>query len=458
MAKNKNQYKCSNCNEIFNKWTGQCPKCKEWNSLEEYISNSNQKTTTGIIVPVKMKDVKENKNTRILTGIDEFDRVVGGGLIDDSITVLSAPPGTGKSTLCMMIADKILEQNKTVVYASGEESASQLKNRADRLNLNHIEDMYVLDNTSMDDVIQLVLSVDADLVIVDSIQTFTLNEYLPSRAGNPTQVTECAGALQNLAKRSNKHRMILVIGQMNKEDELVGTRTLEHLVDTVLILDGNSDDSFRILLSTKNRFGDTGETGFFQMTETGLLSVENPSEFFLTERKNAVVGTSLTVLKEGSRSIIMEIESLVTPSFTPYPSRISECMNREQLNVLISILEQHCKMSFFNKNVVIKTQNNLKLKTSDSNLATIMSIVSSYYGKEIPLNTVFLADVGLTGELKKIPNIEGRLKELDRMKYEKVFISDKTNISTSFKHIQLIKMSTIKDVLTYFGFNKNKSS
>lgn len=459
MAKPKIQYKCSACGNISSKWMGQCMSCKAWNTLEEYTETNvvGNKTihTNPDIKPMQMRDVIINQNNRILTGIDEFDRVVGGGLVDDSITILAAPPGTGKSTLCIDLCDKMIALGKTVVYASGEESSSQLKARAERLKLPNSCDIYLSDTTRMDDVINLVQTVDADFVVVDSIQTFALDEFLPSRAGNPTQVIECASALQTLAKRSHKPRMIIIIGQMNKEDELVGTRSLEHLVDTVLILDGNSDDTFRMLFANKNRFGDTGEIGFFQMTETGLLSVKNPSEYFLTERQTPVVGTALTVLKEGSRPIVIEIESLVTRSFTSFPTRISDSIKKDKLNVLVSVLEQHCKMNFFDKNVVINTQNNIKLRCSDVNLATIVTMASSYYQKPLPLKSVFLADVGLTGELKKIPNIEMRLRELDRMGYDTVYVAKSSTVNDSkFKNIKIKKFSLIAEVLKDLGLSK----
>jgi DNA repair protein RadA/Sms len=232
-------------------------------------------------------------------------------------------------------------------------------------------------------------------------------------------------------------------------------RSLEHMVDTVLMLEGDSQDTFRILYTSKNRFGDTGETGFFQMTEHGMEEVKNPSEFFLTSRENSVVGTSLTVLKEGSRPIVVEIESLVTRSFTSYPSRITETMSRDRLNVLISILEQHCGMTFIDKNVIINAQNNLKLKKSDTSLATLMSICSSYYQKPLPFNSVYLADVGLTGELKKIPNIDVRLKELDRMGYGDVYVAQSTNVG-NYKNINVIKCNKIDDVLRHVNLKSKR--
>jgi DNA repair protein RadA/Sms len=229
------------------------------------------------------------------------------------------------------------------------------------------------------------------------------------------------------------------------------------MVDTVLMLEGDSNDTFRILYTTKNRFGDTGETGFFQMTERGMMEVNNPSEFFLTARSEPVIGTSLTVLKEGSRPIVVEIESLVTRSFTAYPSRITETMSRDRINVLIAILEQHCGMTFIDKNVIINAQNNLKLKKSDTSLATLMSICSSYYKKPLPFNSVYLADVGLTGELKKIPNMDVRLKELDRMGYGNVYVAKDTQIG-QYKNINVVKCNKIYDVLRHVGFDKNTNS
>lgn len=453
MAKSKSSYKCKSCGSTFSKWSGQCPQCKEWNTLEEYKETQIQKQVklSGSGKYVRMGDVVITSNNRVCSGIEEFDRVVGGGLVEDSITLLAAPPGTGKSTLCLSLCDKMIGIGKKVLYASGEESASQLKARADRMELDNSDSIYLSESSCMDDVVASVEELSPDLLIVDSIQTFYLNGFLPSRAGNPTQVIECASTLQAVAKRFGKPCMVVLIGQMTKEDEIAGQRALEHLVDTVLIMDGNRDDTFRMLFANKNRFGNTGEVGFFQMTAKGLLSVTNPSSHFLTERTAPVMGTSLTVLKEGSRPIVIEIESLVTKTYTSFPSRISEVVGKDRLNVLISILEQHCGMNFFDKNVVVNTQNNIKLKSGDTNLATLATIASSYYKKPLPLNYVFLADVGLTGELKKVPNIEMRLKELDRMGYDNVYISRHSDVSDAFKHLSIKRFDFIIDVLKDLG-------
>jgi DNA repair protein RadA/Sms len=464
MAKQKTTYKCTACGNIVSRWSGQCPHCSTWNTIEEYIEPIGTpakmavaKAQAANVHAVKLKDIQAQETNRIKTSNNEFDRVVGGGLVHDSMVILAGVPGIGKSTLLLSVANLLLSLGKIVIYASGEESSSQIKARAERLKLDYINEMYISDTTCMNDVLTLISQVDADFVIVDSVNTFTLNEHLPSRAGSPVQTVECASALQDCAKRGNKPRAIIMVGQVNKDDELTGMRSLEHMVDTVLMLEGDSQDTFRILYTTKNRFGDTGETGFFQMTERGMEEVRNPSEFFLTTRSEPVVGTALTVLKEGSRPIVAEIESLVTKSFTSFPTRITETMSRDRLNVLISILEQHCGMTFIDKNVIINAQNNLKLKKSDTSLATLMSICSSYFKKPLPFNSVYLADVGLTGELKKVPNIDIRLKELDRMGYGDVYVAHNTQTGT-YKNIHVIKCNKINDVLNGIGFKSNQKS
>ncbi|MBR2382907.1 MAG: DNA repair protein RadA, partial [Anaerotignum sp.] len=307
----------------------------------------------------------------------------------------------------------------------------------------------ILADTSMDRVLEAISEVDPDLIILDSIQTFSLAEFLPSRAGNPTQTMECASALVSVAKNKKRPRAALMIGQMNKSDEIAGLRALEHLVDAVLVLEGEGADELRCLVATKNRFGSTGEMGFFTMTEAGLVSIENPSEYFVTKRKKGedVSGSALTVLKEGSRPVIAEIESLVSASFTPYPSRISETMKKDTMNTLISILEQRGNVKLYDKNIVIKTTGGLYLKEQAANLAVLMSIASSVYNKPIPSNWAFLADVGLTGELKRVPSMESRVKELDRMGFEKVFVPVGGVRETNLEHMEVVEVKSLSQLL-----------
>ena len=456
MAKVKNIYVCSNCGYETPKWLGKCPDCNNWNTFEEEVVQvkSTSKSTTVARTPKKMAkkltEVTSSKSDRIVTGINEFDRVMGGGIVKDSITIITARPGAGKSTLLLQVADCIAKKGNKVIYASGEESDSQIKNRADRI-LDKINDnIWVLQETNLDNVVDSINEIDPDLVIIDSIQTFTMEGYLPARAGSPTQTMECANELLRVAKNEKRQRAVIIVGQMTKADELAGLRALEHLVDTVLIIEADSDEELRGLVSSKNRFGSTGETGFFQMTERGMISIDNPSEFFMTKRDEGelVSGSTLTVIKEGSRAIITEVESLVSKTFTPYPTRIGETLGKDKLNTLISILEQRGGINLYDKNVIIKTTGGMRIREQGINLAVIMSIVSSVKQKGIAGNIAFIADVGLTGELKKVPSLESRVKELARMGFKRVYVAkDSFAKGIVFNDIEVIQLKTLNDVI-----------
>ena len=300
----------------------------------------------------------------------------------------------------------------------------------------------------MDNVLEEIKNTKANVVIIDSIQTFALNEMLPSRAGNPVQTMECAGELVKIAKSGSKKTAVIIVGQMNKNDELAGLRSLEHLVDTVLVMDSSYDDGLRSLMATKNRFGSTGEMGFFAMSERGLISIDNPSEYFVTQRDEGefVSGSAMAVIREGSRPIIAEIESLVSKSYMPYPSRIGEALKREQLSTLISILEQRGGINLFDKNVVIKSTGGIMLREPAVSLAVLISIASSVLEKAVKGKTAFIADVGLTGEIKKVPGLEGRIKELDRMGFDRVFVA-KDSVKVKTENIKIVEEKYLKDVI-----------
>lgn len=463
--KTKSIYRCTSCGYESVKWMGKCPNCSEWNCLEEVIidskKSSNKTSSSDKRKPIKkLAEVTTSNSDRIITNINEFNRVMGGGIVKDSITIITAKPGAGKSTLLLQVADDVSSKGLKVIYASGEESDSQIKNRADRI-LNKInQNIWIVSDTSLNNVLDFVNEINPDLIIIDSIQTFTLDEYLPSRAGSPTQTMECANELVRIAKNSGRPRAVILVGQMNKNEEIAGLRSLEHLVDTVLIIDGESEEELRSLQSSKNRFGGTGEIGFFSMTETGMISIDNPSEFFMTKREEgeAVSGSALTVVREGSRPIIVEVESLVSNSFMPFPSRIGENLGKDQLNTLISILEQRGGFNLFNKNVVIKITGGLRIREQAINLSVIMSIVSSVYNVGIPNDVVFIADVGLTGELKKVPSLEARIRELDRMGFKKVYVPKNAfSRPVKFENIKVIELKELREVVNHvFGRIKDK--
>ncbi|HHV97277.1 MAG TPA: DNA repair protein RadA [Clostridiaceae bacterium] len=454
----KTIYKCKNCGRQESKWLGRCPSCNEWDTMEEITvevpnkRTSSQSVNSKKVAATKLLNVEGSNSDRIITNISEFNRVMGGGIVKDSVTIITSQPGGGKSTLVLEIANDVASQGFKVLYASGEESESQIKNRADRI-LNSIsENLWIISDTNMDNVLESVKEIDPDLIIIDSIQTFTLEAFPESRAGSPTQTMECASTLVRIAKNEERPRAVIIIGQMTKEDELAGLRALEHLVDAVLYIESESSDELRSLLATKNRFGSTGEMGFFTMTERGMISIDNPSEYFMTNRsKNELVpGSAITVLREGTRPIIAEVESLVTKTFTPFPSRISEAIKREQLSTLISILEQRGKISLYDKDVVVKSTGGLRFKEQAVNLAVIMSIVSSVFDKGIPNDTAFISDVGLTGELKKVPSLEMRIRELDRRGFKKVYVArDAVSSNLKVENIEVIALKTLQEVIKH---------
>lgn len=446
----KTMYKCKSCDEIQIAWTGRCPSCGEWNSLEEVEVEKNKNKKYEKISEKnhskKLKEVNIDKSARILSGIDEFDRTIGGGLVRDSVSILTAKPGMGKSTLLLELAENFSKKGLKLMYISGEESESQIKQRATRIMSDISENIYILSTNSMDLCLSEIEKINPEIIFLDSIQTVTLSAY-PQRAGSPTQTIECANAFVDICKNPSSPKAGIMIGHMTKSEQLAGLMTLEHLVDTVLYIEGEADTPLRILRTTKNRFGYTGEIGLFSMGEEGLKAVANPSEYFITQRKKDIEGAAISVIKEGSRIITVEVESLVSQSFTPYPIRIGDSLKKDQLNTLISILEQRASFNLYDKNVILKTTGGLKLSEQSANLAIIMSIVSSIMKKPISSKIVFIAEVGLTGELKRVPLIEQRIAELDRMGFEKVYIAKNSGQIKGLKNIKVVQLNDINEVI-----------
>lgn len=452
MKKAKTVYICAGCGHEHPKWQGFCNSCGKMGALEELEKSPETKQVkpraarTGVMAK-RLIDTSSSTSDRIVTSISEFNRVMGGGIVKDSISIITAVPGAGKSTLLLQVSQDVAEKGYKVLYASGEESESQIRNRADRILPRIHENIWIHSDTSMNNVLGIIETVDPDVIVIDSIQTFALEEF-PSRPGSPTQTMECANELLKVAKNSRRPRAVIMVGQMTKDNELAGLRALEHLVDTVLILHGEEGEQLKQLSASKNRYGSTGEMGFFSMEEDGLRAIDNPSEFFITRRDEIVCGSALTVIKEGTRPIICEIESLVTPTITPYPSRVGECLRKDQINTLTAILEQRAGLAMMTQNVVIKTTGGIRLKEQSSNLAVLMSIVSSYKGQGIPNDVVFIADIGLTGELKKVPALELRIREIERMGYRQVYVAkNAVRNPQAFKNIEIIQCNKLSEVI-----------
>lgn len=449
MAKVKKVYECGECGHRQAVWAGQCPSCKSWGSLRE-VTVKEDKNKNEEILPdknaKKLDEVVTDKSLRIKSSYEEFDRVVGGGLVRDSVSILTARPGAGKSTLLLQLSKSYGDLGYKVIYISGEESESQIKSRADRIMDNLSDNIWILSTNSMDLAIKEAQRVDADIVFLDSIQTFSLIEF-DNKAGSPTQTIEVANKAVELAKDGPKKRALIMIGHMTKKGEMAGLRTLEHLVDTVMILDGQSEEDLRVLTTSKNRFGRTGEIGLFSMREEGLVEIKDPSLYFITEREKPVEGSAIAVVKEGSRLLEVEIESLVSKSFTPYPQRIGDSLRRDDLNTLISILEERAGLNLYDLNVIIKTTGGLKLSEPSVNLAIMVSIASSMLKVPIKEKTVFIAEVGLTGELKRVPSIRQRLKEIERLGYKKAYVARGSAKQEDFDSLELVQLSSIGDII-----------
>lgn len=449
MAKVKKVYQCKNCGHSQSVWAGQCPSCKKWGSLIETTvkeTKSSQKVIFDENEAKRLKDIEIDQAERIKSTYKEFDRALGGGLVRDSVSILTARPGAGKSTLLLQLSKSYADNGLKVLYISGEESQSQIKSRAKRIMDAEPNNLWILSTNSMDLAIREIENKDADIIILDSIQTFALQEF-DNKQGSPTQTIEVAGRAVEIAKNPEKKRAFIMVGHMTKSGEMAGLRTLEHLVDTVLILDGSPDEDLRVLTSSKNRFGRTGEIGLFSMDEEGLVEIENPSEYFISQRSEWVEGAAIGVSKEGSRLLEVEIESLVSKSFMPYPQRIGDSLRRDDLNILISILQERAGLNLYDMNVIIKTTGGLKLSEPAVNLAIIMSIASSLLKKPISDKFVFIAEVGLTGELKKVPQIKNRVKELERLGYERVYIARNSIDKKEFSAIDIRDFANIKEVI-----------
>lgn len=452
MAKIKKIYECKNCGHTQGVWAGQCPECGKWGSLIEKAVTETKKKPLELDFDNYAKNLNEiqmDQSERIKSSYKEFDRAIGGGLVKDSVSIITARPGAGKSTLLLQLSESYAKSGLKVLYISGEESESQIKSRAKRIMKNLEKNIWILSTSSMDLAIKEIEDKDADIVFLDSIQTFSLAE-IDNKEASPTQTLECANKCVELAKNPQRKRAFIMVGHMTKDGQMAGLRTLEHLVDAVLLLDGDSDDDLRILTSTKNRFGRTGEIGLFSMQEEGLIEINNPSEYFITEREGKVEGSALAVMKEGSRFLEVEIESLVSKSFLPYPQRIGDSLRKDDLNTLISILQERAGLNLFESNVIIKTTGGLKLKEPAVNLSIMMSIASSFLKRPIDNKTVFIAEVGLTGELKKVPQIKTRIREIERLGYTSCYVASNSVDSKEFKKIKIHQMKSIKDVINDF--------
>jgi len=449
-TKLKSRFICQSCGFTSPRWLGKCPECNSWNSFtEEVINTAKKKSEKELSRKVSSADVhlisqvEYKAEHRTVTGIEEFDRVLGGGIVKGSVLLIGGDPGIGKSTLMLQIAEKL--KDKIFLYVSGEESPLQIKMRADRLNFN-TGNFYVLPETDMD-IIQAVISDrNPDFVVIDSIQTVYRNE-LESAPGTVSQLRECTSLLINIAKSSGIP--IFIVGHITKEGSIAGPKIIEHMVDVVLQFEGERTHLYRILRGIKNRFGSTNEIGIFEMTESGLKEVKNPSEVFLSQRNYGASGCVISSSIEGTRPILIEVQSLVTETSFGFPQRTSMGYDAKRLNILIAVLEKKLGL-FLNKyDIFINIAGGVKVNEPAIDFAIASSIFSSLRDIPVDSETVLIGEVGLAGEIRTVSGIDRRINEADKLGFKKILVpkNNLKGLNTGKRKIEIVGVDKIKDAI-----------
>lgn len=423
MAKSKSLYVCSECGYESAKWYGKCPSCGEWNTMnEQQISVATERikskgNSTFSAKVMRLKDINGDVERRISTGVAEFDRVLGGGIVIGSLVLLSGDPGIGKSTILLQICEH-LGKTKNVLYISGEESASQIKLRAGRLGVT-TENLGILAQTDIGIIVETIKTEKPDVVIIDSIQTMVYDE-ISSTAGSITQVRECTNILMHLAK--SLEIPIFVVGHVNKDGAIAGPKVLEHIVDTVLYFEGERNYSYRILRGIKNRFGSTNEIGVFEMKQNGLQEVENPSLLMLSGRPKNVSGTCVACVMEGSRPILAEVQGLVTATGFGTPRRMSTGFDYNRMAMILAVLEKRAGYYFNSMDTYINVIGGLRLDEPAADLTVAMALVSSLKDIVVKDNIIAFGEIGLAGEIRAVNNCEQRIAESIRLGFDKCII------------------------------------
>ncbi|MCT7470844.1 DNA repair protein RadA [Aliarcobacter cryaerophilus] len=445
MAKKKNTlFECQHCGEQSSKWLGKCPSCDSWDSfleLNEVQQEVLKQTITANSSSSKARPITEilqDDVSRFSSFNYEFDLVLGGGVVPGSLTLIGGSPGVGKSTLLLKVAGSIAKRGKKVLYVSGEESAGQIKLRANRLDANHNE-LFLLSEIKLEEIMSELLRIDYEVCIIDSIQTI-YSSHLNSSPGSVSQVREITFELMRKAKESNI--AMFIIGHITKDGSIAGPRVLEHMVDTVLYFEGEASRELRMLRGFKNRFGSTSEIGIFEMTQEGLVSAKDiASKFF--DKSKAQSGSSLTVSMEGSRAIILEVQALVSETTFPNPKRSATGFDTNRLTMLLALLEKKLDLPFNHYDVFINISGGIKIKESSADLAVIAAIISSFRDRPISKESVFIGEVSLTGEIKDVYSIDLRLKEAQAQGIKKAIIAQKTNLKLDLKTFAVDEVSKV---------------
>ena len=450
MAKSRSVYVCAECGFESAKWYGKCPECGEWNTMAEEISsvstgkgNGAKKSLSSVQKVMKLNEITGDVEKRISTGIKEFDRVLGGGIVVGSLVLIGGDPGIGKSTILLQICE-YLGKEKYVLYISGEESANQIKLRANRLGV-HTENLAILAQTDVGTIVETIRTEKPDIVIIDSIQTMIYDEC-SSSAGSITQVRECTNIFMHTAKSFGIP--IFVVGHVNKDGAIAGPKVLEHIVDTVLYFEGERNYSYRILRGVKNRFGSTNEIGVFEMQQNGLQEVENPSLLMLSGRPKNTSGTCVACVMEGSRPILAEVQGLVTATGFGTPRRMSTGFDYNRMAMILAVLEKRAGYYFNNMDTYINVVGGLRLDEPSADLTVAMALVSSLKDMVVNEKIIAFGEIGLAGEIRAVSNCEQRVSEAYRLGFERCIIPfhNYKGLSKNLKvNVDIVPFRTIRD-------------
>lgn len=453
MAKAKSIYVCNTCGYESPRWMGKCPACEAWNSLEETFAEAADSTAkqkekkqrggTGAQV-LSILDIETDAQMHQPTGMPELDRVIGGGIVEGSLTLLGGEPGVGKSTLLLQICARMAETGKLVLYISGEESARQIKLRAGRVGAGH-KKLLILAENAMDEIEEKMEKTQPDLVIVDSIQTMYRPE-MASAPGSVSQVRECASIFMRYAKTNGC--AIFLVGHVTKEGAIAGPRVLEHMVDVVLYFEGDYQREYRLLRAVKNRYGSVNELGIFEMTGTGMRAVEGASELLLSQRAKDASGSVVFCGMEGSRPVMMDIQALVTQSFYASPKRTANGMDQGRVALLLAVLEKRAGLRLYNQDVYLNVAGGMSLSEPAADLAVCLAVASSLWDSVLPMDLAAMGEVGLAGEVRSIPHLERRLAECKRLGFTRIICpADKKLNGPQIDGIKIIYVSTLTQAI-----------
>ncbi|MCW5518354.1 DNA repair protein RadA [Aureitalea sp. L0-47] len=454
MAKTKTTFFCQNCGAQFAKWQGQCTSCKEWNTIAEEIIQKTEKTswkqdglskTSRVSKPLRIGEISASEETRIDTKNTELNRVLGGGLVPGSLILLGGEPGIGKSTLMLQIA--LMLPYKTL-YVSGEESAQQIKMRAERIHPD-TDSCYILTETKTQNIFRQIAEIEPDIVVIDSIQTLH-TDYIESSAGSISQIRECTTELIKFAKETATP--VILIGHITKDGNIAGPKILEHMVDTVLQFEGDRNHVYRILRAHKNRFGSTNELGIYEMQDSGLREVSNPSEILISKNEELLSGTAVAATLEGMRPLMVEVQALVSSAVYGVPQRSATGFNAKRLNMLLAVLEKRAGFKLGAKDVFLNITGGISVDDPAIDLAVVASVLSSNIDIAIDKSVCFAAEIGLAGEVRPVTRVDQRILEAEKLGFESIVISKYCKLPKQNFTINIIRVAKVKDVVHHlFG-------